>query len=317
MFFHKIPKSALPRFACALAVCLLFATAETALAQRGGRPRAGGGGGQKPKADVPAGSKKPTSTIGKEPGSFRGQIAKFEPTTDEKDEDLLGYLTIRPTEKGAKTLKLQIRRVEEQQTAKNDCVSLGTHAFDADAYGDVLWKGLYCDVSWDWLRKEGDSEKKKPTIRVLKKLTFDTIAVEGKIEEVEGEFLTIKVRPAAGREWPDSEGKETPTAGQMGKATDTAKVKQAVAKKLRVKIFDDVTAFKDAAKQSLEMGDFAVDQQIVATVVYGKSDGILVELQSLTAEEKKDGEKPGAKPAGPAQPQQPGGRPRGGRVRAR
>ena len=320
MFFPRTAKAALPRLTCALAACLLFAIANSALAQHGpggGRARGGGGGGPKPPPTVGPIQKKPVSTVGEQPGSFRGQISKWELGGDAKDENLIGTLTIRPVEKGAKSIKLQVRRADEQAGGKNDCIALGSHPFDADAYGDVLWKGLYCEVTWDWLHKEGDPEKKKPTIRELKKLTFDTLSVEGKIEEMEGEFLIIKVRPAAGRDWPDADTKEAPMSSQPKKAGGAATAKQVVAKKLRLKVFDDVTTFLDAAKQPLDVGDFAVDQQIEAVVVYGKKDGILVELKSLTAEEKKEGESGAAKPGGPTPRQPAGPQPRGGGPRPR
>ena len=322
MFSPRTVKPVLPRFVCALAACLLFVIADSALAQRGGGGRrpATGSGGSKPAQPVAKGPKQPTQSRADEPGTLRGVIAKFEPASDEKDEDLIGLLTVKPVEMGQKSLKLQIRRSDkgdDPNDSKNDPteISLGEHKFDPELYATVLWKGLYCEVSWDWLRKEGDPENKKPTIRQLKRLTFDTIEVEGKIEEIEGEFLTIKGKPASDREWPELEGKES-SSGRPKPTSDSGKTKHVVEKKLRVKVFDDVTKFTDKGDQALDMGDFAVDQQVTARIVYGKSngEGILVKLSSLTAEEKKEPDNGrNTRPAGPrAQPPAGGPRTRGG-----
>jgi hypothetical protein len=301
MISLRTAKSALPRFACVLAVCLAFACADSAMAQR-----AAGGGGQRPgkggpKPPVkPSGPKTP-STVGTEPGSVNGQISKFEPAAGDKDEDLIGTLTIRPTEKGARTLKLLVRKSD------NLVIQAGTHKFEPEACAEVFWKGLYCVAVWDWC-------KDKSTVKELKSLTFDSMPVEGKIEAVEGEFVTLKVSPSAGREWPDAESKEASgPASRQG--NETAKPKRPVAKKLKLKIFDEVAAFLDGDRKPLDMGDFSVDQTIKAVVVYGKKDGILVELQSLTATESKEGGQNPPKPSGPTPQQPPGGgpQPRGGR----
>jgi hypothetical protein len=301
MISLRTAKSALPRFACVLAVCLAFASADSAMAQRaagGGGPRPGGKGGPKQPANPrqPSGPKTP-STVGTEPGSFKGQISDFKPAAGEKDEELIGTLTIRPTEKGAKTVKLVVRKSD------NLVIQVGTHKFEPEACAEVFWKGLYCVAEWDWC-------KEKPTVKELKTLTFDSMSVEGKIEAVEGEFVTLKVSPSAGREWPDAEGKEASRQGN-----ETAKPKRPLAKKLKLKIFDEVALFLDGDRKPLDMGDFSAEQTIKAVVVYGKKEGILVELQSLTSNDSKEGQPSSPKPSGPT-PQQPPGsgpQPRGGR----
>jgi hypothetical protein len=269
--------------------------ADAAFAQRG-RPGGdrGGGGGAKP-AIAP---KKVVETQSiDQPGSYRGQISKFEPQTSDKDEDLIGVLTIKPLLPGSRTLKVQVRKTE------NFRISVGSHAFEADACADILWKGLYCTADWDWLRKEDESEKKKPTTRELRSLTFDTLPVVGTIEEMEGEFITLKAKPKEGTSWPDS-----PPASSSSNKNSTPRVPP---KSLRLKVFDEVSTFVDAASQALDVGDFTLKQQIQAVVVYGKKQGVLIELRSLTAEERKEAEK---KPVDRGQ-SRPGGQRGGGRLR--
>lgn len=295
----------MPRFGClksksflALALCLLFVASEEAMAQRsaGGRGGAGGRGRPQPK-QTGQGNKKPDPVSPDTPGVYRGQISKYEPVSDEKDDELVGVLTLKSLDKGAKTLKVQMRRTE------NFRIQIGGHSIDVESCADLLSKGLCCSANWDWLPKATD--KGKPTVRELRSLTLDTIMVSGVIEEVEGEYITIKARPKDNSDWPDAVAKES-TTPQRG---NESKAKLAVQKKLRLKIVEEVSDFRDAASQSLDLGDFAVEQQIEAVVVYGKKQGILVELRSLTAAEPKEGDQ-----AGPRRPEQGGGggpRPRG------
>jgi hypothetical protein len=268
--------------------------------------RAAGGGGQRPGKGgpkvVPKSGGSKTSTVGTEPGSFKGQISKFEPAAGDKDEELIGTLTVRPTEKGAKTVKMLVRKSD------NLVIQAGTHKFEPEACAEVFWKGLYCVAEWDWC-------KDKSTVKELKSLTFDSMSVEGKIEAVEGEFVTLKVSPATGRDWPDVvEGKE-PSGPASRQGNDSAKPKRPLTKKLKLKIFDDVAAFLDGDRKPVDMGDFSAEQTIRAVIVYGKKEGILVELQSLTSTESKEGQPSPPKPAGPTTRQPPGSgpQPRGGR----
>jgi hypothetical protein len=277
-----------------LALCVPLAAVENAQAQggRGGRGGKSGGGKQQHKAPTVDRSNKPAAYVN-EPGSHKGQIAKFEPTTSEKDEDLIGLLTVRPSEKGAKTLKLQVRKDGRLK------LEVGGKPFDVEACGELFWKGLYCTVNWAY----ADSElgKAKPSLKELRSITFDSLTVQGKIEEIQGDSVTVRGRPKDNREWPDATSKEGGGGTQRsGKANTAAsdKTKQVLPKKLKLKIFENVTSFLDAKRQPLEMGEFGVEQPIEALVVYGKQQGILVELQSLTAEESKKeepqvGRKPG------------------------
>ncbi len=284
-----------------LAVCLLLAFADAAFAQR--RGVGGRAGRQPPKTSGPTQKQVEVQTID-QPGSYRGQISKFQPMTDDKDEDLIGVLTIRPLLPGSKILKVQVRKTDNLR------IAVGGHTFDPESCSDILWKGLYCSAEWDWLKKEGEPEKKKPTIRELRALTFDTLPVEGTVEEMEGEFITLKVKPLEGRDWPDTSARSSTASGRTGTAGETKRVIQ---KKLRLKVFDDVSAFVDAASQALDVGDFTPEQQVHALVVYGKKQGMLIELRSMTAEERKEAEQ--KKPTDPKRGERPAGPRGGGRLR--
>jgi len=280
-----------------LTVCLLFTAVDAAFAQR----RAAGGGGRSRGQSGSTGvTQRQTTEVQSidQPGPYRGQISKFEAQTSDKDENLIGVLTIRPMARGSKTLKVQVRKTEDFR------VSIGGHAFEPEACADILWKGLYCTAEWDWLKLEGEDEKKKPTTRELRSLTFDTMPVEGTIEEMEGEFITLKAKPKDGTLWPDS----PPPSSKAGSSSST----KVPSKSLRLKVFDEVSAFVDAASQALDVGDFSPKQQIQAVVVYGKKQGVLIELRSMTAEERKEAEQKKPAERGPAPRVGPRG---GGRLR--
>lgn len=291
------------RWVVGLAVCILFASADSASAQRGR-----GGVGRRAQETKPAGPIRGTVDAQSidQPGTYKGQISKFEPLTSEQDEELIGVLTLRPQVPGSKTLKLQVRKTENLR------IVVGSHSFDPEACADILWKGLYCSAEWDWFKKEGESEKKKPTVRELRTLTFESLPVEGTIEEMEGEFITVKVRPREGRDWPDSPA--TGSRSSNSRSGSEGETKRVLQKKLRLKIMDEVSSFADAARQALDLGDFTPAQQVMAVVMYGKKQGVLIELQSLTAEENKEGGESAQKKSGDAHDPRIRGGGRGGRL---
>jgi hypothetical protein len=302
----------LPRFLFAVSVCVLFVAAEAAEAQigRGGGRRRSSGRGKQSGGNLPR-DKGPSESHSQSPGSHRAEIYKFEAATGDEDETLIGFLKVRPMD-GGRLLKLVVRSNEQLK------VSVAGHDFPVEDYPDILWKGLHCTANWEFQQPEPGS--KKPIERMpkeLQSLTFETLAVEGKIVAIEGDSLVLKVRPSDDRPWPQREKRQT---RRPSGNTNTKKPKRIPQKKLSIRIIDEVASYADAAGHPLGLGDFEIDQDIEAAIVYGgKKNGMLVELKSLTAEEQEEGNQagergnqPGPRGRGAPQPRGRGGRRRMG-----
>lgn len=290
------------RLPALLAFCVVFLAPDSAFAQ--GPRRGGQRSRQKTRTTTPRESNKPKElNPGSEPSTFR----KFEPVTSETDEELLGVLTVKPLSGG--TLKLNVRRTEGLKLA------VGARTFDLDPLPEFLSEGLFCTASWEWDKKPGeetsvgDRERtpRRTDPKRLQSLSLDTLTVEGTIEEISGDIITIKAKPVNDQQWPDIAAR---LLRNPPKPTD--KPRRIASKKLRVRIVDGISAFKDAAEQELSLGDFDVEQKILASIVYAgsskKRSGILVDLSSYTAEKRDDGGEIGPKPRGPRRgPQTPSG----------
>ena len=290
-----------------LALSVILLAPDSAFAQG---PRRGGAGSQRHRTQQ-TGQREPKQKKEVRPGSEQSTYSKFEPVNSEKDEELLGILTVKPLSGG--TLKLNVRR------AQSLTLMIAGRTFEMDPIPEFLTEGLFCTATWDWDKKPGeeagpaDEEKApRPTApKRLQSLSLDTLTVEGTIEEISGDIITIKAKPANGQQWPDIAAR---LARKPPKATD--KPRRVTAKKLRIRIVDSVAAFKDAAEQELSLGDFEIEQKVQATIVYGgsskKRSSLLVTLNSYTAEKKDDGSDVG--PSEPRRPQGPS-QPRGPRAR--
>ncbi|MBU0639079.1 MAG: hypothetical protein ABII12_15840 [Planctomycetota bacterium] len=317
--FFAIGRPAFAKMVLALGLCIVFASAETAEAQRGLR----GGGKSRGQKGTTGPRDQGQADESDQPGVHKGQVYKFEVVVDENDADLVGILKVRPLAKGAKVLKLRVHNKEDVQ------ITVAGHRFTAEMYPEILWKGLFCSADWsfegeDDLSTPTDEEKKQRSRRrsqkQLRALTFDTLEVEGKIEEIDNDVVVLKARPKDGRQWPDIEAR---LARKQKQPSADEKPRPVAEKKIRLKMLDGMTGFEDAASHSLDLGDFEVDQQIEAKVVFagtGKKQGMLVTLRSLTAEEREEDElQPGDKsgpragPRGRGRGQQPRGRGRGQR----
>ncbi len=314
----SIGRPALVKFVLALGLCIVFASAETVEAQRGargGRGRRGARGSQK-SSPKPREQDQPNASD--MPGVQRGQVYKFETVVDEEDADLVGILKVRPVAKGAKVLKLRVHNRE------NVRIAVGGHQFAVEMYPEILSKGLFCSADWgfkggdDLSQPSDDSKKTKPRKnlpRELRALTFETLEIEGTILEIEDDVMVLKGKPKDDRQWPDIEAR---LARSSKPSSTDGKPPRVSPKKIRLKMLDGMTSFEDAARHALDLGDFEVEQQIEATIVFagtGKKQGMLVALRSLTAEEREEDEtQPGDKAE--RNPGQRGAR-RGARQRGR
>ncbi len=277
---------------CAVFACVLLVGAEAADAQMGGgRRRAGGRGGKpkKPKAPTPQQPEQADA-----PGQETGRILKFKAAKEnEEDEDLLGKLLVRPFKKGRKTLKLSVRRSDTLR------IELGDAKIEGDDILEYFWKGLHCTAGWGF----ENPDKKKPKKKELRSLRLDSLIVSGKIDKIEDDVIVIKAMPKNGQDWPDLAAKEDPGKNPSAK-------KKIRLRKLKLKMLDDISKFLDAKKEPLDLDDFEVGKKVDATVVYGRPFGILLVLQSPTADKPDDADKPKEKPRDEGDRGRGGGRPR-------
>ncbi len=273
---------------CALstAICVLFLSSGPAAAQIGIGP--GSRGARPPKKPV---RRQERAEPWREAGSRRGRIIKFEPAKSDDAEGILGTLKIKPIGKKTRMMTLQIRMSDQLR------VELAGHRFDLDELADLPWKGLYCTAAWGYAEDDGDGgsaqdeedTKRKPKQpKELRSLLFETIEVTGKIKQIEGDLITLRVKPKNDVNWPDREAREKfgPRNARGGKP------KRVPRRKLTLKMMDDVTSFLSDNREPLDLGDFEVDQEIEATVTTGQAVklGMIVKLAAPGVEVEPQGE---------------------------
>lgn len=242
--------------------------------RRGGPPKGGPNPAQNQPQDLSTGSQP-------------GWIVKYKPAKEkegaqnEGDDDLIGELVFKPQGKNAKTMTLKVKR------SVGVLIELGSGPqIEPEQYGDVLVKGLFCTAGWKPEEVDGKESKTK---RDLTRVSFSALEVKGKIFEIGDEFLVLKVKPANEADWPDKQlvaptgSGGTPTPRGAGGGGPAPKAKPIAFRKLKLKIYEDVTKYLDAEQKPLDATDFEKDQSIEASVVYGKKEGIVLALRSPTA----------------------------------
>lgn len=253
----------------AVAAALIIANAGSAQMTGGG----GGGGGRGGGPRDPGGD----TSDDRATGSASGWIMKYTGPKKGDPEDVLAYFTVKPAT--GRPVKLLVLRDDPVM------IELGDRKdFEPEEYADVLIKGLYCKCTWKVTdRKKNPDDKKTKKINVLSRVTFDSLEVTGKLEEIGDDLVVIKGKPINDHPWPDAPPKKDSPRGDKGN------VKPKVSnKKLKLRVFDDVTKYKDSANQAIEPADFELKQDVTAMVVYGRRGGIVIDLKSPIKKEGHD-----------------------------
>ncbi|MBU0718875.1 MAG: hypothetical protein KJ749_11545 [Planctomycetes bacterium] len=208
-------------------------------------------------------------------GICQGRIYKFELTdpAESDDENSIGLLKIRSSQPGVRTLKLEVTDDADVR------VSLAGHRFDPFEYQDVLTKGFFCSARWG-IKQDEEEQKKRTAPKLLRGLEFETLAVEGEIDEIGDDYVVlVKARPKDGQQWPDVAAYLARTA----RTTDSQKTTRPARKKLELSFVEPVTSFADAAGEPLYLSDFGEEEDVEAVIVYGGRRGLLVEIRSIVA----------------------------------
>lgn len=262
-------------WAIPLAFALAFSIANVCIAQMAG----GGGGGNGGRGGGPndSGGDNPAADS-RATGAISGWIMNYKAPKEGDPEDILAYMTVKPQE--GRPVKIIVLRDEPVS------IELGERKdFAPEEYADVLTKGIYCNCTWKVTeRKKDPGDKKGKTYFVLSRVGFDNFEVTGKIEEISEDMVVIKGKPINDRPWPDApQKKDNPRRG-----TGTEKAQKVFSKKLKLRVFDDVTRFKDSDNQELDISDFEPKQTVSALVVYGRRGGIIIDLKSPSKKEGGD-----------------------------
>jgi len=226
-------------------------------------------------------------------GSFYGRIVKFTPVDDDEG-DLLGTLSLRGYTRTNSSMRLKVFRNDESS------ISLGNLKIPVDDYAEMLAKGVQVNANWQVIeRKDGKPHKKitRSTPKELVTLSFKTVSVQGKIIEVDGDVITIKVVPQNGMQWPDVQAKEadrsrhrTVTATNINVTPRKAKIRS---RKLKLRVVDEVSDLNDLEDAIIDVGDLEEEQLVEATVIPGYPKiGYVTSLRLVTELNKieKEGE---------------------------
>ncbi|RIK66002.1 MAG: hypothetical protein DCC65_11215 [Planctomycetota bacterium] len=261
-----------------LGAAVLLSFCSSVLAQ--GR---GGGLGRPPRPEDPG--KGGPKDDGRPTGSESGYIMKYETPKEGDDEDIQAYVTLKPPAKGAKPIKVRILRSSPPKIELGD-----KKEFDPEVIPEILTKGLYCRFSWKITQPPGD--KKKAKLLDLTNVAFDNLEVSGKIDEIRPDLLVIRCKPKNDRPWPDAK----PDDKKPARSGQTApKPKPIAFKKLKLKVLEDVTQFRDADNHELDPADFEANQTVDALVVYGRKGGIVLNLKSPTPRDEGEDDSQGGR----------------------
>ncbi|MCZ6682936.1 MAG: hypothetical protein O7B26_07110 [Planctomycetota bacterium] len=234
----------------------------------------GGGGGKKRGGGTGGGGGRLKIRPPDQRGSYFSRITKYTPE-EEADGELAGKLSVRPFRKDRKPLKLRVYRREEL------IINIGSGSFGVDQFSEVLMKGVYCTVNWE--NEEPKEGKKKSRKRPqLLSISLNPIAVEGKVVEVDGDILIIKVKPSNGTDWPEIAASINPNATSNKRVTN--RKKRIRNKKLKLKVLPDVVSMVDATNATISLEDLEPDMPIEAQVIQGRKTGYLVEIKLVDAE---------------------------------
>lgn len=249
---------------------LVFWPATESMAQFSGP---GGGRGKTPPKKPDGGDDRAADT--RPQGSDTGWIIKFQPPRDRDDEDLFGYLRLRPNDKDARTLKLRILRSEPPM------VELGKRSdFEAEELPDLLARWLQCTVDW---KVENPDSKRRIKDKMVTRVSFPSLDVEGTIEEIEDDMIVLRARPKNNQPWPGQK-EDSPRRNP----SQASQVKKVPLRKLKIKLIEDVPTFSDAKSSQLDLVDFEPSQTVEAGIVYGKRESILLSLKTMTIQNDDD-----------------------------
>ncbi len=250
----------------------------------------GGGMGKKPagrKPDKPT-PQQPPKTDRDSPGNVEGRIIKFKPAKEgSENEDFLGYLLIKPFEKNEKPLTLKINRSEDLR------ISVAEHDFELDQLAEVCIKGLSCTAGWGF--EDPDAKKK---VKELHSLSFGTIEVEGKISKIEDGMVHIKAKPKNGQDWPGTDPAAGGPANRRGGGGDDKTTKRVRVRTLKLRIMEDLSKLTDEDNFESDLGEFSVDDEVDATVVFGARESMMIAMRPLGAKDSSDETGRGGRPAG-------------------
>lgn len=267
------------RFAPALAACLLMLMAAPGVAQLGGG--IGGRPGSKPPKAGGGGIKMRTP---EESGSYFGAIRSFKLDDSGRDDDLFGTLTIKPFRKDRKILKLRVFLRDGLS------IRIGRMAIEPDQFVEMLTKGLHCTANWQVERSDDEGRPKRATKykkKDLVSLLISALDVQGKISKIDGDVITLRVKPRGGNDWPDKVDQASGVT-RSGKTTPMRK-RKVRSKSLKLRIIDDLAELRDGADEDVEFGDLEIGQLIEASVVsaYPKI-GYVTRLKTVDALQKED-----------------------------
>jgi hypothetical protein len=255
------------RFAGSVTAVVLCLTV-SAFAQRGGGGSDFGGGHG-------AGG-------GGDSGSEKAVIGRYSPPKEGQD-NTHGTVSVQ-TESG-KRLNLEIREKD------NIKLQIGSHEITPEDYEKYLLPGLAVNVTWN-------TNKVGKKVSYLQSLTFETIAIEGKIMSVDDDGGKIRVlsAPANNQKWPALKKPPAPKPpkpkppSSSGTGTTTTKPpkppvppreKPVQRKNLQLRFFEGISSITDNAKQTLTPADLRgyKDQQFNGTIIFGKTVCVLVDGQ--------------------------------------
>lgn len=221
---------------------------------------------------------------GGDSGNEKATISRFAPAREGQDS-IQGTLSVQ-TESG-KRINLEIRQKDGIK------IQIGSHEIAPEDYEKYLLPGLGINVSWN-------TNKVGKKVSYLQSISFETIAIEGKIMGVDDDGGKIRVlsAPANNQKWPTLKKPPTPkppkpkppssTGGGSGTGSSkppkppvTPKEKPVQRKSLQLRFFEGVSSITDNAKQTLTPGDLRnyKDQQFNGTIIFGSRVCVLVDGQ--------------------------------------
>jgi hypothetical protein len=208
------------------------------------------------------------------------RIIRYSPD-DNSASGIVGVLRVKPIERDAKVIKLIVR------DSDSPCVAVGQNMFYAEDVERFAFKGLYLNAQWKPVLISADDRLEKD---VLVKLEAADFVVDGVIQEIADDYIVLRCHPANGAIWPHfKEMAETGVGPLRGCPPHELKERSSrLHRKLKLNIDEEVTSFTDSDGRPATYWDYVEGQAVEATIVFGRKEGILLNLKATEVQEERD-----------------------------
>lgn len=201
------------------------------------------------------------------------RIVRYTPSDLGEWDDFHGNLLVKPVAFGSHVERLYL--VKERPPR----IDVDADLPEEDLYLELFDPGLYCTVQWSKQRIPEDA--RRPT-KVLLRIEFTPIEVDGTILSIQEDEIKVRVHPASGTPWPHVLAREKPGADTQ---SDRAKARLSRPLVARLAWMPDVSEWMDEYGDPCNSWDYNEGEPIRASIIVGVSQGLILSMSRVPPDE--------------------------------